>query len=452
MTGPNSVFPSSKMLQLLRESARRSSSLHNQFLRTRSNSLKNVQSIVEMQIRAMGVPAVEQRTAAPAVLPARPAIFNSQQLDAFGVGRISDCLGPAFAKYDSRRIPRIPNGDLKMMSRVVEISGQPLDFTIPASIAVEYDVPANAWYFRDNAYPEMPMSVLMEIALQPCGFLSAYLDTYALVPHGVFYFRNLDGSLRWLAQTGADALDLRGKTITTRAHLLSSIASGETVIQKFSFELMSGSQPICQGESLFGYFSTESMASQVGLDGGRSVLPWLRTPESNGQSEILRFASQQPLVNPSQPHFRLSHGQLNLLDDILVVREGGHYGRGYAYARRPINPQDWFYPCHFYQDPVMPGSLGVEAILQAVQSVALASGLGSGFRSPRFGHTAGAPAMTWRYRGQITQQHLVMEIETHLREIKREAGATVLLADASLWVDNLRIYEIRNAVVGILEA
>ena len=50
-----------------------------------------------------------------------------------------------------------------------------------------------------------------------------------------------------------------------------------------------------------------------------------------------------------------------------MARKGGRYGKGYVYASRPVNPQDWFYPFHFYQDPVMPGSLGVEAILEAMQ-------------------------------------------------------------------------------------
>ena len=139
--------------------------------------------------------------------PPRPALFDSRQLDDFGTGRLSDCLGPAFAKYDDRRIPRIPNGDLKMMSRIVAIAGRVAIYDPPASIDAEYDVPLDAWYLRDSASGEIPYALWMEIALQPCGFLSAYLDTYALVPHGEFYFRNLDGSLRLVETDGCARQD-----------------------------------------------------------------------------------------------------------------------------------------------------------------------------------------------------------------------------------------------------
>ena len=102
----------------------------------------------------------------------------------------------------------------------------------------------------------------------------------------------------------------------------------------------------------------------------------------------------------------------------------------------------------------MPGSLGVEAILEAMQGFALANDLGRSLRSPRFGavpaESAAAP-ITWRYRGQITQQHKMMELEVHISAIEQHASHIAIFADACLWADGLRIYEIKNASVGILE-
>jgi 3-hydroxymyristoyl/3-hydroxydecanoyl-(acyl carrier protein) dehydratase len=447
MTGQKSAFPSGQLAKLLTESAQRSSSLHRQLLQMRLGSLRSIQAMIAMQINAM---TQEDAHPTPGTAPARPELFNSRQLDEFGTGKISNCLGPAFARYDNQRIPRIPNGDLKLMSRVTQISGKPREFTQPASVTVEYDVPASAWYLRDNAYPDIPWSVWMEIALQPCGFLSAYMDTYASVLHKTFYFRNLDGSIQWLGQPAFPG-DLRGQTITTHARLLSSITSGETVIQKFSFELRAGEQIICRGESMFGYFSAETMANQVGLDGGKQALPWLHTQAYQGQPGYSLNSLRQPPVPSSKPYFRLSQGQMNFVDDIFVLPNGGKNGQGYVYASRPVNGQDWFYPCHFYQDPVMPGSLGVEAIMQSIQAFALSGEFGQAFHSPRFGLAHNQPPMNWRYRGQITPNSQLMELEAHLTGIRREAGSTVLLADASLWVDGLRIYEVNNAAIGILE-
>jgi 3-hydroxymyristoyl/3-hydroxydecanoyl-(acyl carrier protein) dehydratase len=158
----------------------------------------------------------------------KKAVMDSRQLDAFGRGTLTDCLGPSYAIYNGRRTPRIPNGDLKLMSRVMELQGEPGNFNQPAHVLTEYDVPADAWFLRENAYPTTPYSVFMEMALQPCGILSAWMGTMLQSPEVDFYFRNLDG---WAEMP--NEVDPRGKTITARADLLSSLSTGDTIIQKF---------------------------------------------------------------------------------------------------------------------------------------------------------------------------------------------------------------------------
>ena len=56
----------------------------------------------------------------------------------------------------------------------------------------EYDVPPDAWYFAANRCEKMPFAVLLEIALQPCGWLAAYCGS-ALTSAEDLSFRNLGG-------------------------------------------------------------------------------------------------------------------------------------------------------------------------------------------------------------------------------------------------------------------
>ena len=54
-----------------------------------------------------------------------------------------------------------------------------------------------------------------------------------------------------------------------------------------------------------------------------------------------------------------------LFDRIITINaEGGAYGKGYMEAEFDINPDLWFFDCHFLGDPVMPGSLGLDALWQ----------------------------------------------------------------------------------------
>jgi 3-hydroxyacyl-[acyl-carrier protein] dehydratase / trans-2-decenoyl-[acyl-carrier protein] isomerase len=56
-----------------------------------------------------------------------------------------------------------------------------------------------------------------------------------------------------------------------------------------------------------------------------------------------------------------------LFDRITQINDnGGKYGLGYIEAEFDINPDLWFFACHFLKDPVMPGSLGLDALWQLV--------------------------------------------------------------------------------------
>ena len=47
-----------------------------------------------------------------------------------------------------------------------------------------------------------------------------------------------------------------------------------------------------------------------------------------------------------------------------VTDQGGVFGKGYIEAEFEINPELWFFKCHFDGDPVMPGCLGLDALWQ----------------------------------------------------------------------------------------
>ncbi len=54
-----------------------------------------------------------------------------------------------------------------------------------------------------------------------------------------------------------------------------------------------------------------------------------------------------------------------MFDRISEISEtGGEHGKGMVRAEFDINPDLWFFPCHFKGDPVMPGCLGVDALWQ----------------------------------------------------------------------------------------
>ncbi len=56
-----------------------------------------------------------------------------------------------------------------------------------------------------------------------------------------------------------------------------------------------------------------------------------------------------------------------MFDRITTINaDGGQYGKGYVEAELDIRPDLWFFACHFNNDPVMPGCLGLDAMWQLV--------------------------------------------------------------------------------------
>lgn len=420
---------------------------HGAFLQARQAALQETSGLIQMQIATYNQWLDQTLGQEKRVNGKGPcALFDKADLQAFATGSAAQCLGPAYAVYEGRRMPRIPNGDLLLMSRIVDVDGDQGVVQPGASLVSEYDVPADAWFYQQNAYPTLPYAVLMEIALQPCGFLSAYLGSTLRYPETDFYFRNLDGTGQLLAVP-----NLRGQTVTNRVQILSSTTMRGVILQQFTFALACEGETFYEGEASFGYFQAAALDKQAGLDGGASPQPWYRRTSAQVSFDELNFNAkgvrQRYYGAPThRPHYRLTEGQLDLLNTVHIVKEGGEHGQGYVHAEALIDPAAWFFNCHFYQDPVMPGSLGVQAIQQALRSYAIHEGLGTQLRNPHFAQIPNHRT-TWKYRGQIRPEDRALELEVHVREIEERADQTTVIGAASLWRDKQRIYEVND--VGI---
>ena len=383
------------------------------------------------------------------------ALMTELDVTTFALDDLSKCFGPEFAVYDGRTVSRQPNTDLQVISRILKIDGERHFFKKPSTCYAEYDVPVDAWYYEQNSAVTMPYSVLMEIALQPCGLLGAYLGSTLKFPDKNLYFRNLDGTGEMFdLPTGTD---FRGKTISNKAVLASSVALGGTILQNYTFECSIDGHVFYKGKSSFGFFPGEALASQVGLDNGKDFPAWYVSEGLNTQDYMQikldsLYGKMKLFKAPAnKPHYKLAGNQLLLLDKLIIAKNSGQHGKGYIHATKFVNTYDWFFTCHFYQDPVMPGSLGIEAILQAMQTFALQQDLGKDFISPKFVQLKNHKTV-WKYRGQILWKPAEMNLEVHIKAIEKRGDQLAIIGDAYLWNGKMRIYQVTDLALGIEEA
>lgn len=362
-----------------------------------------------------------------------------------GTGDLEVALGPEFAIYHGRRAPHIPIGDYQFVDRIQRLDGHRGELVQGSAMATEYDSAPEAWYYRENAFPGMPNCVYLETSLQAAILLGYHIGATLTDPGTDFLIRNLDGTATVLRP-----VDLGGKTIRHESVLRMHLATPDAVLQRFSYRLLTDGEPFYEGESLFGFFTEESMTQQVGLDAGRYVPPWLA--EQGGGLEAtpsMPVAADDRWFRPDPATgLRLADGHLRLLDRATVVPGGGAFGKGYVYGVRAIDPDDWYFSCHFPGDPVMPGSLGVEAVIQALQLYVIECGLAAGMGPVTFEMPVGV-ANSWRYRGQILRHDKEMTVDASIKDIRREQDRLVISADANVWKPGLRIYQLTDIAVEV---
>lgn len=64
---------------------------------------------------------------------------------------------------------------------------------------------------------------------------------------------------------------------------------------------------------------------------------------------------------------RLPLPPMLMMDRIVKISDdGGAHGKGEIIAELDLKPDMWFFGCHFENDPIMPGCLGLDALWQLV--------------------------------------------------------------------------------------
>ncbi len=183
-------------------------------------------------------------------------IFNRKMLEEFAFGKPSRAFGEPYREFDGHRfIARLPRPPYLFMDRVVATEAEPWVLKPHGWIEAEVDIDPDAWFFRANRIPRMPFCVLNEIALQPCGWMAAYLGS-ALRSEKDLRFRNLGGT----AEISGN-VSMETSSLTTRARLTQVSEAGDMIIEHFDFQILQSREMIYQGQTHFGAVFTPVLIS-----------------------------------------------------------------------------------------------------------------------------------------------------------------------------------------------
>ena len=124
----------------------------------------------------------------------------------------------------------------------------------------------------------------------------------------------------------------------------------------------------------------------------------------------------------------------------LFDPQGGPHALGFIRGVKDVNPDEWFFKAHFYQDPVCPGSLGLESFLQLLKVVAVDRW--GGDPAGRFEALATAQPHRWVYRGQVLPTDHLVTVEAVITSF--DDTLKRVSADGFLSVDGRTIYQMNE--------
>ncbi|MEL7485725.1 MAG: bifunctional 3-hydroxydecanoyl-ACP dehydratase/trans-2-decenoyl-ACP isomerase [Pseudomonadota bacterium] len=123
-----------------------------------------------------------------------------------------------------------------------------------------------------------------------------------------------------------------------------------------------------------------------------------------------------------------------------IAADGGAYGKGRVVAELDINPDLWFFECHFPGDPVMPGCLGLDALWQLVGFFLTWSEL------PGKGRALGAKEV--KFSGMVVPEVKLLRYEINMRRTMRKP-LMLGIGDGAMFADDKQIYEAKDLRVGL---
>jgi 3-hydroxyacyl-[acyl-carrier protein] dehydratase/trans-2-decenoyl-[acyl-carrier protein] isomerase len=125
---------------------------------------------------------------------------------------------------------------------------------------------------------------------------------------------------------------------------------------------------------------------------------------------------------------------------VSITEDGGVHGKGQVIAEMDVKPDLWFFGCHFENDPVMPGCLGLDALWQL--GGFFLGWIGASGR----GRALGVGAV--KFNGQVEPDARCITYRVDVKRLIRRKF-TLGIVDGTMSVDGAPVYKASDIRVGV---
>jgi len=346
----------------------------------------------------------------------KTVIYNTADLVEFAEGDISKVFGKEYKIIDNyaRRV-RLPTTDYLLVTRVTDLDATVNEYK-KSYMATEYDVPTDAPFLIDG---QIPWSVAVE---------SGQCDLMLISYIGIDFqnkseriYRLLDCELTFLEE-----MAFGGETLRYEIYIDSYARNGEQLLFFFHYDCFVGDKKVLiMRNGCAGFFTDEELADGKGVihtdkdkaEFSNAQKSYFKPLIENSKTQY-NYQDMMKLVNGDvagclgekynqkgrNPSLKFSSEKFLMIERITKIDpQGGHWGLGLIEGEKDLDPNHWYFPCHFQGDQVMAGSLMSEGCGQVAMFFMLWLGMHGTVNNARFQPLKGQ-AQTVRCRGQVTPQ------------------------------------------------
>ncbi len=422
--------------------------VHEQFLRERSVGIERMGALIRGKV-VDGEVTREERVVReekalsreiPPQDPNRPnnyttpdqVIWDRADLEQYASGSIVPMFGEEYAVIDTygRRV-RLPMPPYLLVDRVTKLDAKVHEYK-PSTMTTEYDIPFDAWYSTDG---QIPWAVSVESG--QCDLLLISYMGIDFQNKGERVYRLLDCTLTFL-----DDMPMEGHTLRYDIKINSFARNGGALIFFFEYNCFVGDKMVLKMRNgCAGFFSDEELAGGKGIIHTQKELEAKRnTPKRYfappltcnrnqfSRAELLELTAGNIASvfgadyeqNGKNPSLHLPLEEMMMIDGIAEIDpQGGAWGLGLIISEIDLEPDDWFFPCHFKDDEVMAGSLVAEGCGQLLQFYLLYLGMQVHTEDARFQPIQGLPQIV-RTRKQIMAEKGKLVYRMEIKDVGLE--------------------------------
>lgn len=365
-------------------------------------------------------------------------------------GSMAKVLGKEYAALDNFKVrARMPLPPFLFVTRITKIDAKFGDFNSSCSIEGEYDVPQDCVFSINSE--EISPTVLAESSHIGI-FLAAYLGI-DIKSNGQLRFRITDVSTIYKSENFPKI----GETVQIRFEVERFIKNGDITLMICNFEVYRNNKLIILNKQIGGFFTEKELHNSAGLPEeiykDVKALPVkmykpICTKKTFNCDEVHAFLQGNMAAcfgNTLSSFAYKVADNFMLIDRIIEIKSnGGKYGLGCIISEKDIDESFWPFACHFKNDPILPGTVMLEAMTQTSIFFQTYMGLYNRQKPVRISWKKDSMIKS-QFRGEISKGKHTLRIRIDVMEVSEELDETTIAIEGAVFCEGVKIVQVNNS-------